>query len=521
MQGRDRHPGPSPTAVEGTTLFGYRTPLAARPEWLATVDLGSNSFHMLLARTERDPPEVVERRRETVRLAAGLLPDGRIDPETQARALDCLDRFGQSLRALPSGSVRVAGTETLREARRIPGFLHAAERLLGHPIEVLSAREEARMVYLGARRGAGREDLRSLVVDIGGGSTKLAIGRGGLPARREVLRTGCVSMSRAYFADGQLTEKRMRKAEMAAAIEIRPIRGLFEPGSWDDALGCSGTIRAIRRVLSSANGTIQRPALEGLASELGRAGHIRDLALAGLSEERREVFAGGVAVLLGVFRGLGIQRMSVSTDSLREGLLVDLLERLDGSQVRERTIEAFAGRCGIDVAQAQRVEATALRLLGGVAEAWDLSGQEDRRMLRWAARLHEIGLSVSHSQYQTHGGHLIERSDLAGFSRQEQAVLGALVRGHRRTFPLPVFHALPRACVPPAKRLCILLRLSALLHRAREPGPDPDFRPLALGPNLTVQVPAAWLDAHPVLRAELKREKAYLMAAGFRLKVRD
>ena len=504
-------------------MFGFSRVFTKPPEVVAAIDLGSNSFHMIVARVSDGDLQVIDRLKEMVRLGAGLQADKSLDAETQARALDCLQRFGQRLRSMPHDSVRAVGTNTLRQARNADAFLVAAEEALGHPIEVVAGREEARLVYLGVSHGLTASEERRLVVDIGGGSTELIIGEGFTPIVRESLHMGCVSMSRAWFGDGRIGRKNMQKAVIAARLEVSPVEARYKGMGWQAAVGSSGTIRSIRDVVQAAGWSeqgITLPALRELRTALVAAGHVDSLQLEGLSEERKPVFPGGVAVLLGVFEELGIEQMGVSDEALREGLLYDLMGRIQHEDARERTVNALSTRWSADMEHAGRVRATAITLLDKLGDAWNLPHDEYVDMLSWAASLHEVGLTVAHSQYHKHGAYLLENSDLSGFSRQEQRILAALVRGHRRKFPLADVTALPNASSGPAVRLCIIRRMAALVQRSRDDNVLPDIAVTGGEASLELVFPDGWLKAHPLTRAELKREKQYLKPAGIKLKAK-
>ncbi len=504
-------------------MFGLTSRFAKKPDAIAAVDLGSNSFHMKVARVVDGELHVVDRLREMVRLGAGLREDKRLSFDAQARALACLQLFGQRLRGMPPGTVRAAGTNTLRQARNAEAFLLAGEQILGHPIEIISGLEEARLIYLGAAHGIGASSERRLVVDIGGGSTELIVGEGFTPPQRESLHMGCVSMSQSYFPDGEITPRQMEMAEMAARLEMRPVQNAFRTAGWQSAVGCSGSIRSIRDVVCASGWSdagITLSSLLKLRKALLKAGSVGKLEVEGLKEERLPVFPGGVAVLLGVFQALGIEQMGISDQAMREGLLYDLLGRFQHEDVRARTVEALSKRCAVDTDQAERVRSTATRFLEEVSESWDLDEPQYLDMLSWATQLHEIGQSISHTQYHKHGAYFIEHSDLSGFSLQEQATLAALVRGHRRKFPKAVFSALPEVSAAPAKLLCILLRLAVLLHRDRQSAKQlPPIRLEAGRNRLDVRFPDGWLDSNPLTQADLELEQAYLKDAAFELNV--
>jgi len=485
---------------------------------VAAVDLGSNSFHLLVAQTGDGSLHVLDRLQEMVRLGGGLDENNRLTPAARARALACLARFGQRLRGLPRGSVRAVGTNTLRRLRNGDAFLAAAERALGHPIEIIAGREEARLVYQGMAQSRPDDGRRRLVVDIGGGSTELIVGEGREPLVMESLHMGCVGLSQVHFADGVISAKGMRHAETAARLELQPVENQFRR-SWEVAIGTSGTIRAIRSVLRAegwTDGAITRAALARLRDVLIAARHINRIELNGLNPERAPVFPGGVAILSAVFEALGIERMQVADGALREGLLYDLLGRLKHSDVREQTVSALGARFRADAAQAERVALTAAYCFKQVARAWLLDA-EAARMLGWAARLHELGLTVAHIRFLKHGGEPTEKADLPGFTWQEQQLLAALIRGHRRKIPLEVFELLPLAARMGALRLCVLLRLAVLLHRGRH---DIDLKGLRIRvAKRVVQIRFArgWLRQHPLTQADLEQEAAWLRAASLRL----
>jgi len=491
------------------------------PATLAAVDLGSNSFHMIVARVEDGQLQVIDRLKEMVRLGEGLTEEKSLRPEVAERALACLERFGQRVQVLPQGSVRAVGTNTLRELQERNGFLAEAQAALGHPIEVIAGREEARLVYLGVAHGLAAGDEKRLVVDIGGGSTELIVGQGFSPKLRESLHMGCVNMTRRAFPDGRITAKAMERAELHGALEILPVRELFRNAGWQTVVGSSGTIKAIRDVVTARGWSedgISAESLERLSKALVKFGHVDAIDLKGLSEERRPVFAGGVAVLSAVFKNLGVERMEVSGEALREGLLYEMTGRgRPQEDVRERTVDSLAERYHVDSAHARRIENTAMSLYGQVVRSWDLDNPHYPLMLSWAARLHEVGLTVSHSRYQKHGAYLVGHSDLSGFSLREQAVLAALVQGHRRKFPVEVFDALPEEVRQCTRRLCVLLRLAVLVHRGRSASAKPMPLLEVENDDIRISLPADWLQSHPLTLVELEEEARRLKAAGYRM----
>ncbi|HEB80974.1 MAG TPA: Ppx/GppA family phosphatase, partial [Chromatiales bacterium] len=348
------------------------------------------------------------------------------------------------------------------------------------------------------------------------------VGEGSEPLHMESLYMGCVNMSRAHFADGQIGAKRWRRAVLAARRELEPHGALFRELGWTDAIGASGTLRAVHRTVTESGWSdagITREALQHLRDTLLKAGRVERIRLPGVSATRAPAFPGGVAVVIAAFEALDIERMRVSDSALREGLLYDLIGRIhEHDGLRARTIANLAARYIVDTAQAERVRRTALELMAQAAEPWALDEETSERLLGWAAELHEIGLGIAHSGHHKHAAYVLANADLAGFSRRDQVLLATLVRAHRRKFPAAVLAQLPASWVHDATRLSILLRLSVVLHRSRSPHPPPPLRLIAAGKSLALIFPGAWLEQHPLTQADLEQEAVYLKAAGYELR---
>jgi len=491
---------------------------------VAAVDLGSNSFHMIVARLENGELRVVDRHREMVRLADGL--DGRqlLSIEAQWRALACLRRFGQRLRELDSEDVRAVGTNTFRAADNASGFIDQAEQALGHPIDIISGVEEARLIYLGVARSRSNDDKRRLVVDIGGGSTELVLGKVLETGRMNSLYMGCVGMSRRFFAGGKVTEKAMDAAETGARQELELVENLYRQEHWDTALGASGTIKAAARIAfengwCEEEGVVSRTALKQIRKVLLAAGRLDKLNLKGLDEDRRPVLPGGIAILRAVFNALGIDSMHVVSGALREGLLYDLVGRIRQEDVREHSVQSLAKRSGVDAEQARRVRDTALQMYRMVAVDWKLDDPVLERMLAWAAGLHEVGKMVAFNQYHKHGEYIIRNANLNGFSQQEQLLLAILVRAHRRKFPADAFKSVPERWARQATRLAILLRLAVTLNRGRTAAQLPKIATTVGKSTITLELPEDWLEFHPLTRADLASEAACLETVNYKLVV--
>lgn len=514
----------SPAAVARVAAEARKAPVSIPvPDVLAAVDLGSNSFHMVVARYTHGQLLIIDRLREMVRLGAGVEENGRIDKDAAARALACLERFGQRLRDMHADSVRVVGTNTLRVARRKQAFLERAREALGHPIEIISGMEEARLIYSGVAHTMPSHTGKRLVVDIGGGSTELAIGEGLTPIELESLRMGCVSISERFFKDGRISSKRLARARVAARLELEPVQAGIRRRGWDHAVGSSGTVRAIGEALRELDpqaATIKPEGLERVLNYLIDAGHTRELGgLQAVTEDRRAVFPGGAAILAEVFEVLGIDEMRVAEGAMREGLLYDMVGRFTDEDARERTVRAMQQRYHVDMAQLERVEATTLEFLGQVRHAWRLEDPLAHLALSWAARLHEIGLDVAHSGYHRHGAYLLENADMPGFAREEQRLLACLVGSHRRKLALNKLEDLLPPWDSMALRLIVILRLAVLLHRGRSPVALPNIALTATPNSLVVQFPNRWLREHPLSSADLQQEIDYLKTHGFRLRV--
>ncbi|MEW6071214.1 MAG: Ppx/GppA phosphatase family protein [Planctomycetota bacterium] len=489
---------------------------------LAAVDLGSNSFHMVIGRDLDDGLGLVDALRVPVRLAAGLREDGALEGATVESALACLAQFGQRLRDIPPGQIRAVGTHTLRQAERAGDFLSRARKTLGVPIEILSGAEEARLIFLGVARDIAADRGRRLVVDIGGGSTECIVGEGFEAGLAASLPMGCVTFSRRFFPDGRLTAERFARARIAARLELEAEETRFRQEGWSECIGSSGTILAIADIQAQAGfgaGAIRRAGLKKIEKAMVAQGHVEALDLPGLKSDRRPVLPGGVAVLRAIFEALEIDAMRLSKAALREGLLWDLRGRLRREGLRDRTVRTLAERYRVDHEQAERVERTARHCFAQVAASWELDEEPALDALAWAARLHEVGLAIAHGAYHRHGAYILANSDMPGFSREGQQLVAVLVREHRRKLTLSQFDTL----IPPYRargvRLCILLRLAVRLHRARSPRPLPELTLRARDRRLEVSFPKGWLKRHPLTRADLEEEKALLALAGFELAV--
>lgn len=489
-------------------------------EEVAAVDLGSNSFHMVVAQVRDGQPVVVDRIKQMVRLGAGLDENNMLSHEARDRALDCLALFGERIRHLPACNVRVVGTNTLRLARKSGNFIQLAEQRLGHEVEVIAGVEEARLIYRGVARSLEADDRQRLVVDIGGGSTELIIGSGFKPGLMKSVSLGCISMTNQVFPGGEITAERMNEAVLLVARRVETFIRRYRQTGWDICIGASGTARSAAEVIGIERGhtaSVVLEELEWLCGRLVEIGHIDAVDFPGMNAERRPVFVGGTAVLLGVFKALGIERMEVSPGALREGVLDELCGRLAAEDIRDDSVSGLMQRFNVDTEQAQRVADTAAGFLAQVKSPWGLGTAVFSRRLRWAAQLHEIGLDIAHNGYHRHSEYILAKADIAGFSQQEQELVASLLRMHRKRFQ-PSSHL---QLVTPERhlaveQLAVLLRLAVLLHRNR----SDDVVSVQLLPgerSLALQFADGWLSGHPLTQSDLEQEARLLVAAGWQL----
>lgn len=497
-------------------------PVVKESDLVAAIDLGSNSFHMIVARLERGQLHIMDRMRERVRLGSGLDDRHRISADAQTRALECLERFGERLRDMPPERVRAVGTNTLRKAKNGGPFLERAHRALGHPIEVIAGREEARLIYLGVIQTMPKTVVQRLVIDIGGGSTECVIGERHEIVEADSLYMGCVSFSERYFPDGVLTAERFEAARLAAKLELQSIGHRYRALGWELACGCSGTVHAVKKIARQngwSPGEITPRVLRKLERALVSAGHVDQADIPGLVEDRRAVIPGGVAILGALVQTFELEEIVPAPGALREGALYDLVGRIRDEDVRDRTIRWFCQRYGVDTTQAARVERTALQLLHQVVPAWDLDLEYARRVLSWASHLFEIGLSISHTGYHKHSAYVVAHADMAGFSRDDQAILAAVIQGHRRKVRPETYQPIPPDHEEHVLYYTLLFRLAVLLNRSRTDEPTPAFEVIVTPTSLTLTLPPGWLDAHPLSREDLHQQIERFDRVGVALKI--
>jgi exopolyphosphatase/guanosine-5'-triphosphate,3'-diphosphate pyrophosphatase len=496
-------------------LSHHNSPVSSH---IAAIDLGSNSFHMIIARWQDGQLQLLDRLREPVRLGWGLEADGTLNDSARERAMNCLQKFGEYLREYPSRSVRIVGTKTLRSISDSRAFLAEAQTRLGHPVEIISGDEEARLVYLGVAHDIAPAKGKRLVMDIGGGSTEIILGEGMQPQFKESLSMGCVSITKHYFPDGKVNDKHIKRARIACLQELEPVVETFLEQGWQEVLGASGTIKAVARVCEASgwsHGIIEASSLQRII-DLYREKGDTQLKLNGLSEDRQAVFIGGVIVLQVLFESLQLKTMQAAEWALREGLLYDLKGRLENHDIRQASVEALARRFQISSEKVEAVETTALKLLAQVDKGWNLNRKDAEKLLGWAIRLYGIGLGISHNDYHKHSAYIVEHVDLAGYSRVEQQQLSHLVLAHRKRFPVKVFPMENKALV----RIAILLRLALVFHRGRSSKKGiPNITLKAQENSLKLSLSARWLEENPLASADLETEAHHLADIDYTLTI--
>ncbi|WP_239953204.1 guanosine-5'-triphosphate,3'-diphosphate diphosphatase [Pantoea sp. Z09] len=474
----------------------------------AAIDLGSNSFHMLVVREVSGSIQTVARIKRKVRLAAGLDKNNHLSAEAMTRGWECLKLFSEQLQDIPSEQIRVVATATLRLAANAAEFLFTAQQILGCPVNVISGEEEARLIYQGVAHTTGGSDKR-LVVDIGGGSTELATGDGSHASVLFSLSMGCVTWLERFFSDRHLAQENFAAAELAAREMLRAVVAPLRAHGWEACVGASGTVQALQEIMV-AQGMDERITLSKLQQLKQRAiqcGKLEELEIEGLTLERALVFPSGLSILIAVFQELGIESMTLAGGALREGLVYGMLHLPVDRDIRSRTLQNVQRRFSIDVDQAARVRQLADLFFRQVSGAWKLD-QRCRELLLSASAIHEIGLSVDFRQAPQHAAYLVRHLDLPGFTPAQKKLLACLLQNQSGSIDLALLTQ--QNALPPrlAERLCRLLRLAILFSSRRRDDTLPAVRLQASDDELRLSLPSGWLAAHP-LRAELLEQESH------------
>ena len=494
-----------------------------QPSNYAAIDLGSNSFHMIIAREVHGVMQVIDKHKEMVRLRSGLDEKGNLTPEAFDRSITCLERFGQLIKHIPARNVRAVGTNTLRNANNSREFLQAAKTALGHEIQIIAGQEEARLIYLGVSHGLPKNNEQRLVMDIGGGSTEYIIGKHFSNDHLTSTEMGCVSVSQLFFPDNKVDKNSLNRAVTHCRQILRPHYQNLTKLGWESAIGASGSIKAVGALLLENNWSekgITLSGMEKLSATLIKAGCVEKAEILGLKEERIPVLLGGLAVLIATFELLKIDVMQVSSNALREGLIFDTLGRIQAKDTRETSIQSLQKWMKVDTQQADSIAKTALHLYDQSHNSWSLRNPDYsyRKLLNWAAKVHELGIALSYKRYRHHSAYILANSELAGFSQQEKQILSVMTLNHRGKIDHEAYNNLPAEHVKKLPYLTLLLRLAARIHRGRENEVITPLIYIEEKKEIRLEFDDGWLETHPLTKLDLSIEADYLEKIGFKLK---
>lgn len=484
-----------------------------KPQEIAAIDLGSNSFHMVIARIVNGALQVLGRLKQRVHLADGLDSNNMLSEEAMERGIACLALFAERLQGFPEENVCIVGTHSLRQAANAEEFLKRAAKVIPYPIEIISGHEEARLIFMGVAH-TQPEKGRKLVIDIGGGSTEMVIGEDFDPLLVESRRMGCVSFARQFFPNGEISKDNFQRARLAAAQKLENMAWQYRIQGWQAALGASGSIKAAHEVLialGEKDGLITAERLELLRNEVLKYKRFSELALQGLSEDRQAVFVPGLSILCGVFDALAIKQLRLSDGALREGVLYEMEGRFRHQDIRSRTARSLAEHYNIDHEQAYRVLSTVQQLYAQwMAQNSKLVHPQLEALLNWAAMLHEVGLSINHSGMHRHSAYILQNTNLPGFNQEQQLLLATLVRFHRKGVKLD---ELPRLTLFKKKQyipLIQILRLAALLNNQRQSTTTPESLELETnGFHWILRFPQGYLQQNNLVQLDVEKEQSY------------
>lgn len=494
-------------------------PSTDRPDdhaYMAAVDLGSNSFHMVIARVVDGDIQLLHREKQKVQLAEGLNEQLVLSEESIERGLSVLAQFADTLIPFAPQSVRVIATYTLRRAKNAATFLRRAKAVFPFPIEVISGQEEARFIYQGVAHFEHFSGRR-LVIDIGGGSTEFAIGEGDQPLRLSSRNMGCVSYALKHFAQGRISEKRFNRAILQAEQELEPIVSSFKAAGWQQAVGTSGTVKTLRDIITGmgfSNNALELPHLLALKEHLLQHENSYQLDLPGLTDDRKLLLCSGLTIMIAAFKLLQIEKLEYIDAALREGVLYEMSDRLQHVDIRQHSVTSLQRRYDVDMAQADRVSQTALQLFSQVRQQWQLT-DEDAVMLGWAATLYEVGLHINSSGVQKHSAYILQNANLPGFNQEQQQLIATLVRFHRRKIRADEIPAFSLYQLPQVVYLLVLLRLAVLLNQKRRDDLLPELHAKGGSQYLQLTLSTEWLAQQSLLAADLMQEQKSLKKIAF------
>lgn len=488
---------------------------------IAVLDIGSNSFHLVVVRIISGTVQVLHKVKQKVRLAEGLSEECYLSEEAIRRGLDTLKMMEKSISGFDPDSVRIVGTYTLRKARNSYKFIKAARKIIPYPVEIISGQEEARLIFNGVAH-THQLQQNTLIIDIGGGSTEFALGKNQAPRILRSLDMGCVSYTQRFFIDGKITRSSFSKAITAAQQQLEKIEDKLLKATWQQTLGTSGSIESI---ITSAGHNVDLDDFELTLEHLKKmrayceqVGEIDALELGEVNEQRIQVYPAGLAILTAIFVSLGVDKLRFSNSALREGVIYEMDNSLHHDDIRERSIQSLATRYDVDIDQANLVLKTCFNLFKQAKEDWSLNTKRVKDLLGWSALLHEIGLHIHSRGVQKHSAYILQHADLHGFNAEQQTFLSLLTRFHRKKIRLAELPELTQFRQIELLQCMIILRLSVLLNIKRQANFVPDVKFEVDDHSLFLSFPKDWLADHVVIAADLKTEQAYLANIGFKLK---
>ncbi len=490
-------------------------------ETIAALDIGSNSFHLVVARVVADAVQVVNRVKHKVRLADGLNDKSQLSKEAMDRGIATLESMVESVGGVTPDSIRIVATHTLRRAKNANAFLRRARKAFPFPIEIISGAEEARLIYVGIATHGNIEGSR-LIIDIGGGSTEFAVGKGSAPQLCKSVQMGCVSYQKRYFSEGKITRSAVEKAITAAQQDLELACANLREFDWQHAIASSGTAKAIALVVNPSENEETQPFnqhdLQLLLARCIEKGRSDKLDFAGLSEDRKPVFVAGLCIMLAIFQSLKLKQVEISQAALREGVLAELQGKQTSQNVRVRTAQSLATRYDVDTQYAHKVLKTCMFIYNQIKQDWGLSDPKFRFMLGWSALLHEIGLQVNSRGIQKHSSYILSHSDLPGFNQEQQKVMSALVRFHRKKIApddFPNVIEFSETCIA---RMLIILRLGILLNVNRQVSNDILKKCEVKEESIKLTFNDGLLNSNALLLADLNKETHYLKQLKVKLK---
>ena len=493
----------------------------SKSELYAALDMGSNSFHLVVARVVSGAVQIVSKVKQKVRLAEGLDEDYRLSQEAITRGISVLESMKDSIEGVGANSIRIVATHTLRRAKNSREFLRQARLIFPFPIEIISGNEEARLIFVGIGSNSSYTGER-LIFDIGGGSTEFAIGNGIEPKITKSIQMGCVSYQQRFFPDGEITKKATKQAITAAKLELELAAVNLNRFIWEQAVASSGTARSVFAVINTKNArAIDAPVsiqeLVDLLSECTKLGKSEALSFEGLSEDRQAVFVAGLCILLGIFQSLDIKTAFFSESALREGVLYELQPSHSSQNVRVRTAQSLAIRYSVDTNYAHKVLTTCMHIFDHVQNTWGLYTPRLRHILGWAALLHEVGLQIHSRGIQKHSSYILLHSEMPGFNQELQQIIASLVRFHRKKIRTDELLSDTNLSEAEVLQLLVILRLGILLNINRHQSTLPEFTIEVNAADIKLGFAQEWFELSPLLLADISRENAYLKNIGMHL----